>query len=164
MIDLGSAATLLKLPLKIIAAISIASAVLLIAGDRALEVLGLKTLVAGFRPYIGGAFVITICIVAVTTMSALGSVIVPRMSEATWVRRHRKRLHDLTPDEKEILAGYVLNQTRSQTLPIQSGVVGSLAGEKIIVRASSLGSADGFAHVIQPWAWKYLNQHPELLE
>lgn len=47
----------------------------------------------------------------------------------------------------------------------QIDVVLGLETEKIIYRASSLSSYyTNFPYNIQPWAWEYLNQHPDLLE
>jgi hypothetical protein len=74
-------------------------------------------------------------------------------------------LPQLTEDEKAILRGYIEGQTRTQYLAMSNGTVGQFVVEKILFRASSLGSvADYFPYNIQPWAWDYLNNHPEVLE
>jgi hypothetical protein len=49
-------------------------------------------------------------------------------------------------------------------MPFQNGTVNALQKERIIIRGSSLGSITGFDYIIQPWAWEYLNKHPELLD
>ncbi|MBI1879994.1 MAG: superinfection exclusion B family protein [Chloroflexi bacterium] len=79
------------------------------------------------------------------------------------LQERQKRLHNLTRSEKAILKGYLGNQTRSQYLPIESGVVNGLEAEDIIYRASHIGKLDEWAFNIQPWAWDYLTDHPELL-
>ena len=164
MFDLGSAIAALKLPLKIISALCIALAAVLFVGDKTLDALGLKAVVAAFRPYIGAVFIVSISIVAVAAIGPVISYLGSWVAEAIWIRLRRKRLHELSPDEKQILAYYVGNQTRSQSLPIQSGVVNALVAETIISRGSTIGSIRGFDYIIQPWAWSYLNKHPELLE
>jgi hypothetical protein len=41
-------------------------------------------------------------------------------------------------------------------------VVNGLEIKKVIFRASNIGDLDEWAYNIQPWAWEYLNDHPEL--
>lgn len=137
---------------------------MLFANDKALDTLGLTTFVAESRAFIGAAFVVSVCIISVALISAIASFAWPWLAQSFRIRQHRRRLHDLDPAEKEILAYYIDNQTRSQNLPIQSGIVNALQSEKIIVHGSTLGSVYGFDFIIQPWAWDYLNKHPELLK
>jgi len=42
-------------------------------------------------------------------------------------------------------------------------VVNGLEIEKIVFKSSNIGQLDEWAYNIQPWAWDYLNNHPELL-
>ncbi|MBN9040507.1 MAG: superinfection exclusion B family protein [Rhizobiales bacterium] len=163
MIDISAAVTALKLPTKIIFSVGTAAGVLLFANEHFLQILGLTQLVTEYRLYIGLSFVVAICIVVTTILSSVVSFVWPWINQALWVRQHRRHLHNLTPEEKEILAFYVDNRTRSQSLPLQSGVVNALQNAKIIVRGSSMGTIHGFDYIIQPWAWGYLNEHPELL-
>jgi hypothetical protein len=75
----------------------------------------------------------------------------------------KERLHNLTADEREILQNYIGNRTKTQELDIRSGVVNELENDFIIYRASNIGHLGGWAYNIQPWAWDYLNEHPELI-
>lgn len=156
----------LKLPTKTIFALCIAAGLLLFPPDNFLKVLGLDSLVNANRPYIGGLFVLTLCLLMTSALVALAGFAKPWVVQALWIRQHSKRLQCLTPEEKEILAHYIQNQTRSQALDYKSGTVNALVREKIIVLGSSVGHPGGFYfdHVIQPWAWEYLNEHPNLLE
>jgi Super-infection exclusion protein B len=155
----------LKLPTKTIVAVCIASAILLFSSEKTLESLGLSSFANDFRSYIGALFVVSLCISAVTLAFTIPVFVKPWATQAFWIRQHTKRLHSLTPDEKATLSHYIGNNTRSQSLSVQSGTVNALIAEKIIYRASSLGSTHGFFdHVIQPWAWEYLNKNPDLLK
>jgi hypothetical protein len=164
MVDLSSIASVLKLPVRIFAALCIATGILVFAGGNILDPVGLAPLVAQYRPYLGAIFVGSLSIIVVAAFSAVASFVLRPLKERRWLRRRQKRLHDLTTDEKEILRSYIYEQTRSTTLPVQSGVVGALVAEQIISRGSNVGTIYGFAYVIQPWAWSYLNTHPDLLE
>ncbi len=155
----------LKLPAKIVFALCIAAGLLLFPPDNFLKVLGLDLLVNANRPYIGGLFVITLCLLAVSALVALAKFVKPWVVQAFWIKQHKKRLQCLNPEEKEILACYIKNQTRSQSLDCRSGVVNALEHEKIIYRGSNLGLYGfNFAYIIQPWAWEYLNENHDLLE
>lgn len=164
MFELGSIVAGLKLPTKTIVAICIATAILLFADDVTLGRFGLSTFVAEYRTHIGTTFVVSFCIVLTTFVFAVVGFVSPWVTQAIWVRQHKGRLHRLSPDEKEILSIYIHGQTRSQILPMQDGTVNGLVVEKIIFRSSNLGSINGFAYNIQPWAWEYLNKNPHLLD
>lgn len=82
-----------------------------------------------------------------------------------FLKTGRKALENLTQEEKRILSQYILRQSKTQNLDIQSGVVNGLEQANIIYRSANLGSAlGGFAYNIQPWAWEELNNHPDTLE
>ncbi|WP_018404019.1 superinfection exclusion B family protein [Marinobacter gelidimuriae] len=153
-----------KLPTKTLAALCIVFGIMVFSGDAALEKFGLKELVQEYRAYLGAGFLMTLALTLVNSLAAAWKFIYPWIAEAHWVRLGRKRLQRLNPTEKDILRYYIHNQTRSQSLPIQDGTVNGLQREKIIIRGSSLGSLRGFDFIIQPWAWEYLNERPELLD
>ena len=164
-IDLSKLIEGLKLPTKTIFALCIAAGLLLFPPDNFLKILGLDSLVNANRPYIGGLFVVTLCLLMTSALVTFAEFVKPWIVQALWIRQHRKRLQCLTPEEKEILAYYIQNQTRSQTLDYRSGTVNALTREKIIVIGSGVGHPGGFDfdYVIQPWAWEYLNENTHLL-
>ena len=153
----------IKLPTKTLAALCIVSGILIFS-ESTLDQFGLKGLVFEYRAYLGVAFLLTLALTLVNSLAATWKFIYPWIAEAYWIRAGRKRLQNLNPTEKQILSYYIQNQTRSQNLPIQDGTVNALQKEKIIIRGSSLGSMHGFDYIMQPWAWEYLNKHPELLD
>lgn len=164
MVDPSKFLDWLKLPSKTLLAVSIVCGVLLWSPDSTLDTLGLRPVVDGFRPYLGTGFLIASCLVVVNFGAALLKFFRPWIFEAIWIRRGQKRLRSLTPDEKNVLRYFIVNQTRTQNLPIQSGVVSGLVQDKILVQATMLGDIRGFDFNIQPWAWEYLNANPQLLE
>lgn len=168
MIDLSKFLDWLKLPTKTFVALCLASAVLLFSPSSFLASLGLDSFVGSYRPYLGATFVLSFAISAVSLVPSMVSSVLksirPRVEEFFGIRRGRKRLQELNPEEKKLLSHFILNETRSQNLPIQSGVVSALEREKILIRASRFGKNHGFDYNIQPWAWEYLNKNKQLLE
>jgi len=82
-----------------------------------------------------------------------------------FIYRSKRRLKDLTKEEKKLLRDYIFKDTRTQYLRDEDGVVKGLEYEKIIYPATNVGSIlEGFAYNIQQWAWEYLKRHPELLK
>lgn len=154
----------LRLPTRILAALCIVLGILIFSGDAMLATFGLKEFVQEYRAYLGVGFLLTLALTVVNSLAAVWTFIYPRIAEAFWIRLHRKRLHRLNPTEKKILRYYIDNQTRSQSLRVQDGTVNALQRETIIIRGSNIGTASGFDFIIQPWAWEYLNERPELLD
>jgi len=77
---------------------------------------------------------------------------------------HIKRLHELTPVEKQYLAPYIAQNTRTQTFEFNDGVVCELETYSIIRRSLSVSLDRGFfPYNIQQWAWEYLKKHPEIV-
>jgi len=73
-------------------------------------------------------------------------------------------LHALTEEEKQILRFYIANQSKTNTLRIDDGIVNGLVSKDIICMAASQGSLiEGFAHNINDIAWNYLNKNHGLL-
>ena len=165
--DISKVVDWLRLPLKTIVGIAVASSVLLFSPHQFLASLGLDTAVHTVRPMLGIVFVVSVSIVVVAGLAGVARFFKPWIVQWYLIFHGRRRLHQLTPDEKTILGYYLRNQTRSQSLPLQSGVVHALERERIIIRASNLGQPGTltvFDFCIQPWAWEYLNAHPEIVE
>src|ERR1700761_1549682 len=136
MIGIGNLIEGLKLPTKILFAIALATGLLLFAPEQFVKTLGLQDVVVKHRQYLGGAFIISFCICLVSATSWLWGLFSSQLAQRRWVRRGRSRLQNLNPEEREILAYYIENQTREQTLSIMSGTARVLEAEKIIFRAS----------------------------
>jgi FixJ family two-component response regulator len=76
----------------------------------------------------------------------------------------RHRLHQLTADEKAILRRYITGNTRTQELDPSNVAVAGLARDRILTTVTQVrGASDHWAYTLQPWAWTYLKERPELL-
>jgi hypothetical protein len=162
--DLSKLLDWVKLPTKTIAALCIIFGILIFSNDFMLDKLGLRDLVFKYKPYLGGGFLIILVLLIVDLFSRIGALIRLRINKLLSYRKMKKRLQNLTLKEKLILGSFITCQTRDQSLSIQDGTVNGLTAEKIIVRASSCGDFYIFDFLIHPWAWEYLNKHPELVD
>lgn len=153
----------LKLGAVPLFAVVIATSLALFSPAWLLATLGMEDL-KGLRPWIGSAWVLALALLVAQGI-AKG---LPRIRKK-WLHRkamgfRRKYLDSLTPEEQAILAVYISQNTRTQSLPFNNGVVSGLEEVGVIYRAASVSEfAENFAFNIQPWAWDYLRGHPELL-
>ena len=154
-----------KLQPKYLAAIALASTALLTLPTSVSENIGVQDFVDTYRMWIG-----VVCLASISLLLAHVSWIVKDMA-LLWL--HKKRasrhaicaLHQLTPAEKEILAEYIIRDTKSIKQDCTSGVILELQSSFILTQASPLGDfRRGFAFNMTPWAWKYLKEHPDILE
>ena len=149
----------------ILAAIAIASGVILFSGESVADVLGAEELRQQYRLHIGIAF-----LGASSFLCAMGTARVATAARKRWRRgrilaARQESLHALTPDEKAYLAPYVFGNVNTQYFQLEDGVVGGLVGKAILYQASRVGRMlTGFAYNIQPWAREYLTKKPHLLE
>ena len=125
---------------------------------------GMSAILSQDRLYFGLSFAVLLGMVLSDLISLTFSGPINRLEQARWRKLRVKRLHDLTPHEKLILKVYLDQNTRTQYLNIGNGVVTGLVHEEILYRSANIGNlSSGFAYNIQPWAFDYLRQHPELL-
>lgn len=132
-----------------------------------LDSLGIGTLVSQYRQILGIVFLFSTTLLIVEILIVVYRWIQETLVNRLIVKSGHKRLHALTEPEKKVLRSFIFEKTRSRRLDMTDGVVNELESESIIFRSSNLGHGIGlhvvFAFNIQPWAWDYLNAHPELL-
>lgn len=133
-----------------------------------LQPFGLNGLRAVGKPYFGAAFLFSVSTIICSGILRLAAWTRTEYRQWLWQRHGIKYLHGLTGEEKAVLRRYLEDQTRSLRLDIKDGVVIGLAQALIISQVSGLGHMGGankmfFAFNMQPWAWDYLNAHPELV-
>jgi hypothetical protein len=86
------------------------------------------------------------------------------MTEFVNLRRLEKRLQSLSVTEKEVLREYIVGETYSLPLNPAAPDTASLIHEGILTRVSDIAIfEDYFAVAIQKRAWKYLNEHRNLV-
>jgi hypothetical protein len=154
---------LMKVPIRVVVGVCVAAAIVLFAPDKVVGLLGLLQYREKYRFYFGIAVVLLIAIVIAKIIGAVDEKLIDWRLD----RIRKRRLRNLTDEEIKILNPYIMRKTRTQYLSIQSGVVKGLVHDNIIYRSANVGSMEyggaAFAHNIQPWAWDYLNDHPELV-
>lgn len=155
----------LKLAPRYLFPLALVSGFLLFAPDRWLGPLGLAGVRDGWpQPYLGAIFLLSCALLVSALGVALWDSVVARRDEHRRMRLRKERLANLTPEERTLLRGYLDDDTRSQYLPWESGVVKGLEHEGVIYRAARISrGGTSFAYNIQPWAWKHLRENPELL-
>lgn len=163
--DFSKLIDFLKLSPRYLIPISIASGIILFASDRFIDTIGLLEIRQDYRTWIGPIFLVTSIIVVLNPIYQVAEILADRVRTEVVLRSHRADLHQLTPAEKEILRGYILEDTQTRTLDFTDGVVAGLVSKRVIYRATSASFlGPHFAYNIYPWAWKYLREHPELLD
>ena len=130
-----------------------------------LDYLGLSTLNEQARAWVAVAFILTAALLLGHAAFEAAAITRERWKRRVLQKYRQAELHKLSPEEKAVLAEYLLLDTKTMRLGAGSGVAGGLEASKIVFRSSSIGSmGSGFAYNIQPWAWEYLKRHPEALE
>ena len=143
---------------------AIATGALVLAPERLIEDLGLKDFRANAGVWLPIGFVLTVATLLARGVVRLVIMVGQHYKERRLLKLRQKSLHDLTPEEGSRLAGYIKNQTRTQSFRADDGVAKGLVTYQIIYRSASVGDAHtGFDHNIQPWAWEYLNENPHLV-
>jgi len=133
--------------------------VLLLYGD-AVEWLGLGS----YRPIVAAVFLVALVVLLSQILAFAAEKI------AKWNRRRKAlircydRLRNLTREEKVILRGYYVEETRTQYLDINDGVVAGLVSAGIIYRATTMSSHfTKFAYNITDTAWDFIQLYPDVL-
>lgn len=144
------------------------SSLLIFLPESAIKAVGLMSLSEEYKIHVGLAFFFSIAFLVSYSLNALWRVFLGRwLHETASLYFLRKEANDLTEEEKAVLRNFIEKRTRSMNLSLKNGVVLGLEQRKFIIRTGNLGTdavSMSFPFAIQPWAWEYLNKHPELLE
>jgi hypothetical protein len=154
----------LKLAPRYMAAIAAVSAALLFGSDEFLKRLGLFDLQQRYRGGIGLALLISGSLLAVDGATKCIAWARRVMRRRSFAKFRKQQLLSLTEGEKQILRFYVAQQTKTNVLRYDDGVVQGLVAKGIIHQASSMGNVlEGFAYNIDDSVWAYLNENREVL-
>ena len=148
------------------AVVALASGIPLFGPAALVARLGLSDIVNRRRTGIGLTFLISVVIFLVAQVLPWGFMALRRQASAWWQQRQgRKRLHELTRSEKNLLKQYVTRETRTLVLDPSSSATSALLMAGIIHRAVELDDkALGLAFNIESWALAYLKSNRQLLE
>ncbi len=163
-VDISKYLDWIKLSPRYLLPIALFTGFLLFAPPELLARFGLIGWVEGYRQFFGLGFLLSATLLLSSGIMAIYDYAKGRKEEARLKNQRQQKLHKLSEPEKEVLRNFVHNQTTTQYLSIADGVVGGLEAKHILYRTSNVGGIYEWAYNIQPWAWEYLNAHPELLE
>jgi len=163
--NIGDITNWVKLSPKHWLSILVATSALLFLPDGLLTRLGAEVVVKQHRMWIGLAWLVACAMLVAHALQAVGGRGAMIVRTRRFLKTGRDALRKLTPEEKRLLADYVLSDSKSQNLDLRSGVVNGLVQAQIIYRSSNMGDLlRGFAYNVQPWAWEELKANPGLLE
>lgn len=148
------------------AVVVVSTAIVLLAPAALLVRLGLREAVDGHRAAIGLTAVISAATLLVAQVFPWIFLAVRKEILRWWQqRRGKRRLHELTRSEKNLLKQYLTRETRTLVLDPSSSATSALLLDEIIYRAAELDDkALGLAFNIQPWVWSFLKDRRSLLE
>lgn len=154
----------IKLTPRYLVAVSIFCGLLLFLPAETLNQIGADEFADKHRFWLGALFLASLTL-WVVAMVKFGWVAISD-NVRHWLLKQsvRKRLEELTEEEKEVLRYYIQNQTRTNVLRIDDGIIRGLVSSHVIYQAANLGRlSSGFSHNISDVAWKHLNKNPHLL-
>jgi hypothetical protein len=143
----------IKLSPKYLLPIILVSGILIFAPTSFLAILGLDTFIILARPWIGIIFLLSSSLLIVNIFYSVYDWFKAEHKKKKIKGIRQERLHKLTPREKEIFLGYILNDTRTQYLDYSDGVARGLEAEGFIFMSSNVGDLDSWSYNIQPWVW-----------
>ncbi|MEE6367191.1 superinfection exclusion B family protein [Escherichia coli] len=156
---------ILKLPLKYLIAIFLVLASLLFLPNEYIMKLGIEAIVQKYKMLIGLAFLCDALFIITHVLDYLFKFIRAWVKYKSIVREGKKRLSNLTEDEKVILRKFIENGSRTSYLSIRNGNVIELVNSKIIYRSGEVSVYDfNFAYNLNQWAWDHLNKNKKLLD
>lgn len=148
----------IKLSPKYLLGIALICGFLLFAPIEWLKFLALESFVESIKPWLGVIFIVATTLLAVNLLAESWNWVKNYIKNKSTRKARIERLYQLTFEEKEILLGFILNQTKTQYLAYSDGVVNGLESAQIIYRSSNVGDLERWAFNIQPWAWKTLHE------
>jgi hypothetical protein len=157
----------IKLAPRYLFAIAVVVCLLLFGPKCMVQGLGLSDLVASGRPWLGAALLLSVALLLAHAVAGPGGSVVSYLREKSekrqCLKRAKGRLHQLTPEEKRVLAAFLVEHTRTQRFDPSSGLIGELCIVGILYRSANIGDVLGWDYNLHPWAWKYLNENPRIV-
>lgn len=136
---------------------------ILIAPIKWLNTFGITTLVNNYRQWIAITFLASCALLISPVVLWIIRIVNNKISNFKFSKAGIAYLNGLTPDEKDILKFYIIQQKRTHDLDVRNGTVMGLVHANIIYQSSRLSDCMQFSFNIQPWAWDFLNNNRHLL-
>src|SRR5215208_2363448 len=163
MVDFSKYLDLIKLSPRYLLPLASFMGFVVLAPLAWLDVFALTDFVERYRPYFGFVFLLLAALLLGGVLTAGYDWLKRRQAKAQFEKQLRENLQHLSEPEKEVLRGYIGKGTKARYFDMKDGVVRGLLKVGILYSPSNLGHMDRWAYNIQPWAWDYLHDHPELL-
>lgn len=159
-----SALEFIKLAPRYLIAVGLIAGALLFLPVAWLQGMGLDAFATENRQWLGLTFLVSAILWGVSAVTACSDWVANKIFQRK-VRKHiARKISSLTEDEKQILRYYFAQNTRSNMLRIDDGVVQGLVENHIIYRSASVGSlVEGFSHNITDVAWDFIIANPQVL-
>lgn len=159
---------ILTLPASIMAALSLASGILLFSPEGILQKLYMETLREKYGFYIGLVFVVSLSILIVNLIYSTANSISNDRAQKRFYAHAEERLKKLNNYQKAILFILFNQENRTFLLPIHDGAVKELEQKYCIGPATNQYMVDDlnnarFPYLIQPWVADELTSKPDLL-
>jgi superinfection exclusion protein B len=156
---------IIKLAPRYLIAVGGVAAVLLFSSDNFLKRMGVNDFTQKNRTWLALLFMLSIACIVVEIGSWIFRWFRHESIRTEITKAAEKRLHNLTEAEKQILRFYIAEQTKTNVLRFDDGVVQGLVSVGIIYQAASVGNVlEEFAYNISDFAWDYLRRNIYLLD
>ena len=151
---------------SVVAAIAVASGILLLGPPWLIARMGLQEVVSARRELIGlGCLAATAALLVTQVLPWSIALVTRRLEQWSDFKKGKKRLHDLTRSEKNILKQYLARESRTLVLDGRSSATVALQRTEVITRTGDLeDTLTGMTFTISPWAWNYLRTNRHILE
>jgi hypothetical protein len=169
---LGSLPNVVKsLTPQTIAAIAVVAGIVALSPDPLLGQVGLLEFRTSYRSTVGAVFVISVGLSTAHGLFVVGNSVLLGIGKTLKHRKNRKRVHELTENEKRILRLYVDGGSRTQDFELNDGDVAGLVRANILYQATTAPYVETWlnppvqkwAFNIHSWAWNYFKKHPDLI-
>lgn len=154
----------LKLTPRYLVSLGIAAAFLLFCPENILKNLSIFDFTQNYRHWLSITLILSSTLLIVTIAIQITNWVKKWLRNRKFYKSMTERLHRLTEHEKQILRFYIVQQSKTNVLRFDDGIVNGLESQGIIYRAASVGNLiEGVAYNICDFAWNYLNVYPHLL-
>lgn len=163
----GDIANLLKLPLKIMLAIALASGLILFLPDHYIQKMYMVPFRNKYGFTIGIVFCISLSITVVSFVAFAYDFCVNKYYRKMFIKKAPERLRKLSSYQQAILYGLFMKDNHTKPLPYNDGAVRILEHNGYILRTSDTTIACDldlieFSYTLQPWVIDELSQNKEL--
>ncbi|MGG1689411.1 superinfection exclusion B family protein [Heyndrickxia ginsengihumi] len=159
---------ILTLPATIMAALSLASGMLLFLPQFLLDQMFMLDFREKYGFIIGIVFIVSVCILVVNLIYQTAKSISNAKAKRNFYANAEKRLHKLNNYQKTIIYALYQEDNRTLPLPLHDGAVLELEQNYMIGKATSRYMVSDlntalFPYLLQPWVSDELNNKPNLL-